>query len=224
MSAEKLSTEIRQEQIVDAALRVIARHGMKGLSIARVARQIGIVPSGIYRHFESKDDVLDAVLAYIEERLMDNISAVCKETTNPVERLYRLLMRHIGLVRESGAIPRVVFSEDVFGGHPARKARVYGIITAYLSKVADIVSQGQREGKIWSDVAPDTASVMFLGLIQPGAILWHLSDGEFDVTKQGERAWRLFRSALEEKPGKEASTGEALGNGNNRVKRGEKNE
>ncbi len=224
MSAEKLSTEIRQEQIAGAALTVIARHGMKGLSIARVARQIGIVPSGIYRHFESKDDVLDAVLAHIEERLMDNISAVCKETTNPVERLHRLLMRHIGLIRESGAIPRVVFSEDVFEGHPARKARVYGIIMAYLSKVADIVSQGQREGKIRTDVAPDTVSVMFLGLIQPGAVLWHLSDGEFDVTKQGERAWRLFRSVLEEKPGKKASAVDAFGDKNGSVKKEGKNE
>jgi AcrR family transcriptional regulator len=197
MSAEKLRTEIRQEQIAEAALRVITSHGMKGLSVARVARQIGIVPSGIYRHYSSKDEILDAVLSLIEQRLLENVSAVCKETPDPLKRIHRLLMRHIKLIRENRAIPRVVFSEDVYGGSSSRKSKIYGIITNYLSRVAEIVSEGQKEGKLRSDVATDTVAVMFLGLIQPGAILWHLSDGEFDVTKQAEKAWRIFQTIIE---------------------------
>ena len=198
MSAEKLRTEIRQEQIAEAALRVIAGHGMKGLSMARVARHIGIVPSGIYRHYGSKDEVLDAVLSLIEQRLLENVDAVRKETGDPLKRIHRLLMRHIKLIRENRAIPRVIFSEDVYGDSSTRKVRIYGIITNYLAEVAEIISEGQKKGKLRSDVAPDTVSVMFLGLIQPGAILWHLSDGEFDVTKQTEKAWQLFQTIIEE--------------------------
>jgi hypothetical protein len=38
---------------------------------------------------------------------------------------------------------------------------------------------------------------MFLGLIQPAAILWNLSDGEFDVTKHAEKGWQLFQETIE---------------------------
>ncbi|MBI2220156.1 MAG: helix-turn-helix transcriptional regulator [Acidobacteria bacterium] len=55
--ALKLDTEIRQEQIAQAALAVVARHGIRRLSIASVARRVGIVPSAPYRHFENKDDL-----------------------------------------------------------------------------------------------------------------------------------------------------------------------
>ncbi len=54
MAREKLDTEIRQEQIAQAALSLIASRGIKGLSVAAVARRVGLVPSGIYRHFKGK--------------------------------------------------------------------------------------------------------------------------------------------------------------------------
>ncbi len=37
---------------------------------------------------------------------------------------------------------------------------------------------------------------MFLDLIQPAAILWQISEGKLDITKQTEWAWQLFREAI----------------------------
>ena len=73
---------------------------------------------------------------------------------------------------------------------------LYGIVKAYLGEVAAIIRQGQKAGTIRLDLDPDAVSVVFLGLIQPTAILWHLSDGEFNVGKQIERGWPLFHEAI----------------------------
>jgi len=69
-------------------------------------------------------------------------------------------------------------------------------IRTYLDEVAAIVEQGQTDGQIRPDVDPDAAATLFLGLIQPGAILWHMSDGAFDVTRHAERGWRLLSETL----------------------------
>ena len=79
MAAEKLKTTIRKEQIVEAALEVIAAQGVRGLSVSRVARRVGLVPSAIYRHFKGKQEVLDAVVSLIERRLMENVALVEKQ-------------------------------------------------------------------------------------------------------------------------------------------------
>ncbi len=197
MAREKLETAIRQEQIAQAALHLIATQGLKRLSVASVAGRIGLVPSAIYRHFENKDQVLDAAIDHIGEMLLTNVRIVCEETPRPLERLHRLLMRHIRLIRENRGIPRVVFSEEVYTGHPERKAKVYAMISKYLDRVAEIVREGQEHNRIRRDVDPKTAALMFLGLIQPAAILWHMSEGKLDVTKHAEKAWKIFSGAIQ---------------------------
>ncbi len=193
---EKLDTEIRKEQLAQAALNLIAEQGLKALSVARVARRVGLVPSAIYRHFACKDALMDAVIALIRERLHRNIAAVTEQTPDGLDRLQLLLLAHVRVIRENRGILRFVFSDELHRGRPERKALVYEMVDSYLQRVAALVTQGQRDGSIRKDLNPETVAVMFLGLIQPAAILWHLSDGRFDVTKQAQRAWPVFRSAV----------------------------
>lgn len=197
MAAEKLDTEIRQEQIAQAALSLLATHGLKGLSVGAVARRIGLVPSAIYRHFKNKEQMLDAALDFIRSKVFENFKAVCEQVSDPLDRLERLLLLNVRMIREFQAMPRIVFSEGFYSGYPGRKAKAYAMVRGYLNKVEEIIRQGQQEGRIRPDLDPATVSVMFWGMLPPVAILWHVSDGRFDVTKQTERAWRIFREAIQ---------------------------
>jgi AcrR family transcriptional regulator len=200
VATEKLDTQVRREQIIQAALSLIGTHGLRRLSVASLARRIGLVPSALYRHFKGKDEVIEAVLQHIRDSLQENVRIARAETSDSLEQLRRLLMRHLAMVRDNAALPRIVFSEDVYAGRPARRARMFGGIRRYLDDVAAIVQQGQTDGQIRPDVDPQTVATLFLGLIQPGAILWHMSDGAFDVTRHAERGWRLLSETLRATP------------------------
>jgi len=77
---------------------------------------------------------------------------VRQESGNHLERLRRLLVRHVRFVRENQAIPRIILSDEISSRNPARKARVHRIIQTYLDRVADIVRAGQEAGEIRTDV------------------------------------------------------------------------
>ncbi len=196
MGTSKMETALRQEQITQAALNIVSSSGLNALSIAAIADRIGLVPSAIYRHFKGKEEVLDAVLDLVRDMLMKNVAAIYEETNDPVERLKRLLMRHIKMIKGNKGIPRIIFAEDLYKTKPERKQKVYDNLKRYLTKVSEIIRQGQEEEQIRKDVEPMTLSVMFLGLIQPSAIMWHLSDGEFDAEKQAKKAWRIFEGEI----------------------------
>jgi AcrR family transcriptional regulator len=197
MAVEKLDTQVRKEQIAQATLELVAAGGLKKLNVAAVARRVGLVPSALYRHFKGKDEVLDATLGLIQDKLLDNVRAVGEETDDALEQLHGLLMRHVRMIRENRGIPQIIFSQDFYAGHPDRRGRVYRGIRSYLAEVARIVRDGREAGQVGQEVDAEAAAVMFLGLVQPSAILWHMSDGDFDVTRQAQRAWPLFLKAIQ---------------------------
>lgn len=197
MSAPKRSTEVRQAEIAQAALGIIASKGMKGLSVAAVARKVGIVPSGIYRHYRNKTAMLDAILDFIRERFDANVQTVPGMDADAMTRLQSLLTRHIRLIRDNEAIPAVVFSAEVCTQSPRRRAKLMGIIESYLKDIAAMVTQGQKEGTIRTELAPATVAMLFLGLIQPSAFVWHLSGGKYDVAAHSEAAWPVFCRAIQ---------------------------
>ena len=73
---------------------------------------------------------------------------------------------------------------------------MYRIIDGHLEQIAEIISQGQVRSRICQDQNSRTLSVMFLGLMQPAVILWHMSDGEFDLNKHAENAWEVFHKSI----------------------------
>jgi AcrR family transcriptional regulator len=195
MSTQKLDTEIRREQIVKAAVELLGTCAVGELSMAMIARRVGLVPSAIYRHFEGREAVLDAVLDSIGDRLQENLRLVEQEP-EVLPRLKSLLMRHVRFVRENQAIPRTIFSDEIVTRNPGRRQKVCKIIQSYLHGVAEIVREGQARGEIRKSVDATTIAMQFLGIVQPGAILWHLSDGEFDITRHARRAWEHFRNSI----------------------------
>jgi AcrR family transcriptional regulator len=51
-----------REKILAAARRAFDRRGLVGLSLREIASKVGITPMAIYRHFESKEALIDALV------------------------------------------------------------------------------------------------------------------------------------------------------------------
>ena len=66
----------------------------------------------------------------------------------------------------------------------------------YLRQIGQFVRQGQQQGKVRPELDPGTVAMLFIGMIVPAGIRWHLTEGGFDVTRHAERAWQVFRGAI----------------------------
>jgi len=200
MARTKLGTTIRRDQIAEAALLLFAESGLREVSVAAVARRVGIAPSALYRHYPGKDEILDAVLERMRERMLGIVASVAEGPGDAVDALRRLHALHIALVLENRALFPLLVSDAFQSGSPERRRRVHAVLTAYLARVAALARRGQREGSIRADVSPQTVALMFLGVVQPPAMLSVLSAGAFDPRRPGREAWRLFEQTLRGAP------------------------
>ena len=47
-----------REALVEACLRLIAERGPRGFTLSEAAREAGVTPAAVYRHFEGRDDLI----------------------------------------------------------------------------------------------------------------------------------------------------------------------
>lgn len=200
MREPKQDTRIRQKQIAEAALALVAEQGLRRLSISAVARRVGLVPSGIYRHYKNKDEVVAAVFDLLEQRLLALVDAAIEESDDPLEQLQGVLARHIRFIREGRAIPRMIFSEEGPSGGPERRQRILQVLLSYLGRIGQIVCQAQGQGRIRKELDVETVAMLFFGLVVPAGMRWHVSDGRFDVTRHAKRVWPMFLAAVAAEP------------------------
>jgi AcrR family transcriptional regulator len=68
----------RRERILDAAADLMARNGYQGVNMTDIGSAAGIVGSGIYRHFDSKNAILVELLDRVVDRLLADAEATLR--------------------------------------------------------------------------------------------------------------------------------------------------
>jgi AcrR family transcriptional regulator len=196
MTTEKLPTDVRREQIVASALQVMGKNPDKHLHIKDIAQCMGLAPSAMYRHFRNRDAIMSAILDLIRTKLYSNIETVRQASEGAEARLRELLARHMQLIKSEHGIPRIIFSDELWGQKQEKRQKMFRIVTGYLAEIEDIVREGQAKGEIRQDLNPMAAARMFFGIVQPAALLWHMSEGRFDIDEHVALAWPIFLATI----------------------------
>jgi AcrR family transcriptional regulator len=67
--APRGTARLSREAIVEAGIALADRDGLDGLSMRRLARELGVNPMSIYHHLRDKDALLDAMLDAVVARI-----------------------------------------------------------------------------------------------------------------------------------------------------------
>lgn len=101
----------RRERILLAAARLAAHRGFHTVGMADIGAEAGIVGSGIYRHFGSKDAILVALLDRVMARLEDGSRDVLARACSDRETLSELVRDHIRVAIEDRSVLAVYHRE-----------------------------------------------------------------------------------------------------------------
>ncbi len=199
ISTQKVSTEIRREQIVQSTLKIIAKKGARNLTTAAIASEVGMSEANIYRHFRSKDEILSETVSRIGSDLRANLEKVFSTGAkdSPLEKLKKLFMLHIDYVEKNEGVPRLVFSEEIHGGNTQLKRKLLQSIDAYTAQLESLIREGRKDGSLKKEINPKSTALTFIGMIQAMILRWSLSGYSFSLVAEGRKLWDNFEKCIE---------------------------
>jgi AcrR family transcriptional regulator len=115
--------ERTRRAILDAALRLSEETGLAGLSLRQVAREVGIVPTAFYRHFDSIEEL---GLALVEESFT-SLRAMIRDVRRGNPPLEEIVDRSVAVLEEHVRDQHAHFAfiaRERAGGSPVVRAAV----------------------------------------------------------------------------------------------------
>ena len=167
-----------KERILAKALELFSRKGYEGTNTNELMEAVGLVKSAMYRHFESKEEIwnalLDRLIAYYEERFGS------PERLPPVpdspEELLAMTMRLVNFTvhDETVVMTRKLLTIEQFRDERARKLATKHFLTGLTKMFTHVFSGMMDKGLLRRD---DPEMVAF-AYITPISALIHLCDRE----------------------------------------------
>lgn len=158
-----MTAEARKRQIVEVTLDLIAKHGLRGATMARIAAGAGIRQASLYTHFESRRAILLAALDVVYERIYASRDTPSDE--NSLDRLRQMCDHHLELWSTQGERHHAVQLMEFVSG--ARSEGLRDILAEkHLESIeafAQVVREGQAEGKIPEHVDPEQVAWLITG-------------------------------------------------------------
>ena len=196
MPTVHLDSEVRKHQIVHAARKIVATLGMHSFTIQELAKDVGVSEGAIYRHFQSKNEILLILIQDCERALLDAISDSTRPNEGTLDHLKHLLHRHFSTLERRNGVSFVVIAEALRFGDAQVKHATRQMVERYLVTVASILQDGVDKGEISDDVDTAAAALMFFGMIQASVTLWSFDNRAHPLAHHSATLWSMFKEGI----------------------------
>ena len=153
--------------ILEAAEAVFSEQGLQA-GMDAVAARAGVAVGTLYKHFQDREGLLQALLdARLRELLASMDAAVAATAAAPFElQLEALLGAVVAHTERHAAFRRVALQAEMPASHPSRIAVRAGLV----ERLNGVLARGRREGRLQPD-AEGLQALLLLGLLHSVLVL-----------------------------------------------------
>ncbi len=189
-TAEQIETLRRERRlhIIRTALRLFARKGFDATSISVLAREAGMAKGLVYTYFDSKDDLLQAVIQDGWEQMETMFGAALSED-DPLRQLEQLLRMSFRMLRENSEFWSLYFSMLIRVDHAAQMQPVMRRLYAETRQMVEAIFEQLGRQPVGYEAAKLLALLDGIGLHA-----WSLWPREFPLDDFEEQLVREYCS------------------------------
>ena len=199
-NSKHLPAEERRNLTVETVIELAAEQNPSDITTAAIARRMGLTQGALFRHFPSKDAILQAVMAWVSERLLARVEEAAAGAASPTAALEAVFMAHVEFVAHHPGVPRMLFGELQRAGESAPKLLVRTLLRRYGERLRQIIDTGKEEGTLDKTVETEAAVLLFIGSIQ-GLVMQSLLAGQIEnLRRDAHRVFALYRRAIGSNP------------------------
>ncbi|MBR9997331.1 MAG: TetR/AcrR family transcriptional regulator [Cyclobacteriaceae bacterium] len=183
---------VRQKEIAEASLALIAEKGIQGFTIKNLSRKIGVTEPAIYRHYENKFGILYTILDFFQKEFQDSLIKTLNSDAHAITKIKDIYSSRFNKFAENPSWVSVIFSEEIFKNEEKLSKKISSIIFQQEEVLIRIIKEGQAKNQIRDDADAIYLSTIILGSMRILVKKWELLKYAFDLRKEGEKLFTVL--------------------------------
>jgi TetR/AcrR family transcriptional regulator len=188
----RLPTETRRAEIVAAALHLAHSRSPESITTTELASALGLSQGALFKHFDTKDAVWLAAMAWVAEHLLRTLNDAAQQAETPLDALRGVFEAHLQFVVAYPGVPRLIFHELQKPMGSPLKQQVCELMNAYRQLLLRLLLASVQQGESAPDLDAPAAATLLIGIVQ-GLVMQSMLSGEIAAIKtQAPRVFQLY--------------------------------
>lgn len=175
----------RQLEIIEAAGEILTKSGINGLTIKNLAAKMGFCESALYRHFNSKEEIILTMLKYLAEDMDNRLSTCLQNVKDPIEKLNVFFNSQFDFFSMKPHFLVAIFSDGLLEESESINGAINQIMKTGRIHLTQIIEQGQQQQIFNAQLPADELVHIIMGSFRLHMLQWRLSGYAFDLKQKG---------------------------------------
>ncbi|WHZ19940.1 MAG: Transcriptional regulator, AcrR family [Rhodanobacteraceae bacterium] len=197
---QHLPAEERREVTVEAVVKLAAERNPSDITTAAIAEHMGVTQGALFRHFPTKDAILQATLDWIATHLLGRVDQAARKARSPLAALEAMFMAHVEFVGAHPGVPRMIFGELQRAGDTLPKRMVRTLIAQYGERLRTQLDAGKAQGELDPKLDVAAAAGLFIGTVQ-GLVVQSLMAGDTSrIRRDARKVFAIYARGIRSAP------------------------
>ena len=184
----------KQQEIARAVVRKLSRSPREKITIATIAKEVGVTESALYRHFPSKMKMMTHLLVFAKDSILRIINTVSHNESDPVIKLRHIFNLLLVFAKKNPGISRLLVEGNADD------------VTELGTLINQLFNQLETQIKIIVRMTPSSSyankhttsfSKLFVQIYQ-GKLFQFVNSGfQTQPDEQWEVSWNILASSLQ---------------------------
>lgn len=156
----------RRAVTVEAVLELAAEQNPSEITTTAIAKRMGVTQGALFKHFPTKEAILQAVMEWVTERLLVRVDKAAQTAASPLAAIEAMFMAHVEFVAEHPGVPRMLFGELQRAELTAPKRMAQTLIRRYGERLHRLIEEGKAAGEMSAALDTEAAITLLIGMTQ----------------------------------------------------------
>ncbi|MCM3673472.1 MULTISPECIES: TetR/AcrR family transcriptional regulator [Peribacillus] len=185
------SNRPKYNQIIDAAVIVIAQNGYYQAQVSKIAKQAGVADGTIYLYFKNKEDILISLFHEKMGYFVEQIEEELKGKTTASDKLHVLIQKHFQNLSEDVNLA-IVTQLELRQSNKELRLRINDVLRGYLNLIDQIIIEGKENGEFLPDLNNLLTRQMIFGTIDETVTTWVMNEQKYSLPDLAPDVHRLL--------------------------------